>query len=495
MTSNPNSPARGELELVRRLRDLLSPGSAHGTTLIGFGDDMSLLDATPPPLLWTVDMLMDGVDFDSTRHPWRAIGRKAMAVNLSDCAAMATVPVAALCAVALQNSLSMDDALDLVHGAHEYGLTFQCPIVGGDTNSWDAPTVVSICIAARCEPGGRPVGRDGAHPGDRIWLTGRVGGSLLGRHMTFEPRVATALQINRRLAPHAMIDISDGLALDLARILEASGCGAVLEEKALDAVIHPDADRLSTQDQRTPRDHALQDGEDFELIVVLPADAPADECERLQLLPLGTMVGEDGLWLATSGGQREPIAIRGWEHFRQKKRCQEPFVRSTRGAAARQKVPDTFSFVTKSPQETFALGQALGHVLRGGDFIALSGPLGAGKTHLVKGIAAGLGVLDDEPVVSPTFVLIREYRGRLKLYHIDAYRLHGPAELLSLGLDEIIAEPDAVTALEWADRVADAIPAGACWIDLEHLGRRVRRVCVRWDELQRWAEFEKHARP
>lgn len=152
-------------------------------------------------------------------------------------------------------------------------------------------------------------------------------------------------------------------------------------------------------------------------------------------------------------------------------------------------------WVTKSPQETFALGQALGQVLRGGDFLALTGPLGAGKTHLVKGIAAGLGVLDDEPVVSPTFVLIREYRGRLKLYHIDAYRLHGPAELLSLGLDEIIAEPDAVTALEWADRVTGAIPAGACWIELEHLGRRVRRVCVRWDEPQRRAEFEKHARP
>ena len=160
MTSNPNSPARGELELIRRLRGLLGPRGPGGTEPraqatgpgqppIGFGDDMTLLDAGPPPLLWTVDMLMDGVDFDSVVQPWRAIGRKAMAVNLSDCAAMAVVPVAALCAVALQNSLSMDDALDLVHGAHEYGLTFQCPIVGGDTNSWDAPTVVSICIAAR----------------------------------------------------------------------------------------------------------------------------------------------------------------------------------------------------------------------------------------------------------------------------------------------------------------------------------------------------------
>lgn len=151
--------------------------------------------------------------------------------------------------------------------------------------------------------------------------------------------------------------------------------------------------------------------------------------------------------------------------------------------------------ITKSPRETFALGRALGQVLRGGDFIALSGPLGAGKTHLVKGIAAGLGVPDDEPVVSPTFVLVREYRGRLKLYHIDAYRLHCSADLLSLGLDEIVADPDAVTALEWADRVPEAVPAGACWVEMEHLDRRQRRVRVRWGEAPRLAAFEQGVRP
>jgi thiamine-monophosphate kinase len=210
----------------------------------------------------------------------------------------------------------MDDALDLVRGAHEFGLVYHCPIVGGDTNSWDYPTVVSISIAARCEPGQTPVGRHGARPGDRIWLTGRVGGSLLGRHMTFEPRIAAALEINRRLAPHAMIDISDGLALDLGRILEASHCGAVLPVAAVDAVIHDDAIRLSQQDGRTPRDHALHDGEDFELIVVLPADAPPAECARLGLLPLGEIAREPGLWLSATGGQREPIPLRGWEHFR-----------------------------------------------------------------------------------------------------------------------------------------------------------------------------------
>jgi len=97
----------------------------------------------------------------------------------------------------------------------------------------------------------------------------------------------------------------------------------------------------------------------------------------------------------------------------------------------------TLTWTSRSTAETFAFGQALGGLLQSGDFVALTGQLGAGKTHLVKGLAVGLGVPADEPVVSPTFVLVREYIGRLKLYHIDAYRLGGAAELFALGLEEM----------------------------------------------------------
>jgi thiamine-monophosphate kinase len=313
--SSSTPQRRGELEFLRRLRPILSP-TGETTSAVPFGDDMCHLAGGAEPLLWTVDMLMDGVDFDSGAHTWEAIGRKAMAVNLSDCAAMAAVPVAALCAVSLSNALAMEDALALVRGAHQCGLRFGCPIVGGDTNSWDAATVISISIAARSDPGHAPVRRDGARVGDGVWLTGQVGGSILGRHMTFEPRVAVALEINRQLRPHAMIDISDGLALDLARILEASGCGAVLDEAALDAAIHPDAVRLAAQDGQTPREHALHDGEDFELIVVVPAEVPVQECAKLQLLPLGRIIDPQGLWLELAAGGRASIPVRGWEHFR-----------------------------------------------------------------------------------------------------------------------------------------------------------------------------------
>lgn len=310
--SNPPPHPRGELELIRRLRALLPPPGGA----VDFGDDMGLLEVPDRPVLWAVDMLMDGVDFDARVHDWAAIGRKAMAVNLSDCAAMGARPVAALCAVALSDALAMDEAVALVRGAHEFGQRFGCPVVGGDTNSWSHPTVISVSIAASCPAGCQPVCRNGARPGDRIWLTGPVGGSLLGRHMTFEPRVTAGLEINRRLRPHAMIDISDGLALDLGRILEASGCGAVVDAAALDTLIHADAGRMAERDGRSPRDHALYDGEDFELIVVLPPQASLADCAELGLLPLGHVTGGGGLQLQLIDGRIEPVEIRGWEHFR-----------------------------------------------------------------------------------------------------------------------------------------------------------------------------------
>ncbi len=138
-----------------------------------------------------------------------------------------------------------------------------------------------------------------------------------------------------------------------------------------------------------------------------------------------------------------------------------------------------------SPAHTFAVGKALGTALQGGDFLALCGPLGAGKTHLVKGLAVGLGVPADEPVVSPTFVLCREYDGNLKLYHIDAYRLGSADELVALGLDEMLNEPNAVLAVEWADRVTPAVPPAACWLELAHDGAETRHLTVRWSDTDR----------
>lgn len=310
--SQRSEAPKGEREFIRRLAAQL-PAEI---TPLGFGNDMATLEPTASGLLWTADMLMDGVDFESGKHRWVDIGRKAMAVNLSDCAAAATVPVAALCAVSLNDRLSMDDALELFRGARECGDEFGCPITGGDTNSWAHPTVICITVAARPDGDRTPLTRRGAQPGDRVCLTGRVGGSLLGRHLRPLPQIRTALEINRQLKPHAMIDVSDGLAINLWHICEASGCGATLDEAALDAVIHPDALRLAKQSGKPPRHHALYDGEDFELIVVLASDAPAELCGKLGLLWLGEITAGCELTLRRADGQRVPLEIRGWEHFR-----------------------------------------------------------------------------------------------------------------------------------------------------------------------------------
>lgn len=117
---------------------------------------------------------------------------------------------------------------------------------------------------------------------------------------------------------------------------------------------------------------------------------------------------------------------------------------------------------------TQAIGRALGAALGPGDVVGLVGPLGAGKTMLAKGIAAGAGVVDPRRVTSPTFVLVNEYEGRLRLHHIDAYRLHDERELDALGFDEF-AEHGAVV-VEWADRVAAAMPAGSLTITITPAG-------------------------
>ncbi|MBN2446429.1 MAG: tRNA (adenosine(37)-N6)-threonylcarbamoyltransferase complex ATPase subunit type 1 TsaE [Phycisphaerae bacterium] len=135
-------------------------------------------------------------------------------------------------------------------------------------------------------------------------------------------------------------------------------------------------------------------------------------------------------------------------------------------------------WTSHSPEHTLAFGERLGRAMAGGDVLALSGPLGSGKTQLVKGLARGLEIPADEPIVSPTFVLVREYAGRLKLYHIDAYRLGDTEEFDLLGLDEMYTQPDAVVAIEWADRFAELLPATCHQIELEHAGESDRRLTL-----------------
>jgi tRNA threonylcarbamoyladenosine biosynthesis protein TsaE len=137
--------------------------------------------------------------------------------------------------------------------------------------------------------------------------------------------------------------------------------------------------------------------------------------------------------------------------------------------------PSRQTWKTNSADQTRDLGADLGRSLIGGLTIGLVGPLGSGKTQLVKGIASGNGIDDVRKVTSPTFTLVHAYQGRLTLYHVDVYRLSGPAELETLGFEEF-ARPDSAVVIEWADRVRPIVPEDALWIELEPTGSTNRTL-------------------
>lgn len=286
---------------------------------VGLGDDAAVLDlADSPDCVLSVDLLSDGVDFVLAEAGPRRVGRKALAVNLSDLAAMAARPLAAVVALLLPRKSGSRIAREMYEGmlplAEKYGVA----MAGGDTNSWDGPLAVSITVLGAAGARG-PLRRSGAVAGDLLAVTGPLGGSILGRHLDFEPRVAESLWLHDQVELHAGIDISDGLAIDLSRLCEESGCGAELRADRIP--IHDDARRLAASQSgpsaADPLDHALGDGEDFELLLALPREA----IEKLRALDRGNMLhvigrctAEPGLRLIAADGRSEPLEPRGWQH-------------------------------------------------------------------------------------------------------------------------------------------------------------------------------------
>ena len=133
---------------------------------------------------------------------------------------------------------------------------------------------------------------------------------------------------------------------------------------------------------------------------------------------------------------------------------------------------------SKSPEDTIEFGRKVGSQLKGGEVIAVCGQLGSGKTHLIKGIAAGAGATDSNSVNSPTFVIVNEYKGRLDIYHIDAYRLNSTSEFEMLGFDDF-CYPQSVVLIEWADKIESALRTiDYIRIELSHAGRAERKIHI-----------------
>jgi thiamine-monophosphate kinase len=308
--SNPFQPAPvAEFAFIDWLRRRTPE---HPEVIVGPGDDTAVLDWLGERCLVTTDMLLEGSCFRLEEAGPRRVGRKAMAVNLSDIAAMAGEPVAAVVSVGLPRRGGRAVAEELYLGLREMGDQFHTPIVGGDTNSWDGPLVISVTLLGRTTGRGAVL-RRGAKVGDWVMVTGPLGGSILGKHLDFTPRVYEALALHRGTTLHAMIDVSDGLAADLHHICTESGCGALLHAEAIP--IADDVHRM--QDGRSPLEHALGDGEDFELVFAVdPLEGErlllAQPVPGIHLFHIGEFV-EQGLWLE-EGGQRRPLEPKGYVH-------------------------------------------------------------------------------------------------------------------------------------------------------------------------------------
>jgi thiamine-monophosphate kinase len=312
-----------ELEFTRWLREHIP---RHPRLPLGLSDDAALLSmAGRGDVVLTSDLLTDGVDYHLERDDPRRIGRKALAANLSDLAAMAARPLAALVSLALPKQpaaglTSLDVAIGLYEGLLPLAREYELAIAGGDTNTYDGPLVICATLLGEVTARG-PLIRSGGRPGDWLLVTGELGGTVLGHAFDFTPRVRESLLLAERYELHAGMDLSDGLSLDASRLAAASNCGAVL---SLDRVpVSQAAYALSDRENAADREaaalrHALSDGEDFELLFAAP---PASAQAILRNQPLncpithiGELIAERGLWQQTADGARKPLEPTGWLH-------------------------------------------------------------------------------------------------------------------------------------------------------------------------------------
>lgn len=302
--------SRSEFDFIESIRR--RTGSSPLVPL-GIGDDAAVLANGPAgESLVAVDMLMDGTHFRLDEAGPELVGRKSLAVNLSDIAAMGGRPIAAFLAIALPARLGRPLAERLTQGVLELAREYDVILAGGDTNVWNGPLVT--CVTVVGQPIGRTVLRSGAKPGDWLMVTGALGGSLAGRHLRFEPRVREAAALMDLVDVHAMIDISDGLAADVHHLARKSGVGVMIDGDAIP--ISADVPGDLPHEERLRR--ALSDGEDFELLFTVAAD----DGKRLlrewksetPLCRVGTITAETGCRLARNGRNVEPLPEAGWTH-------------------------------------------------------------------------------------------------------------------------------------------------------------------------------------
>jgi len=311
-----------ELSLLQHIYEQST--SLPARVVIPPGDDMGAIRLGDRTVLVTVDQLADGVHVDIAAATLQQVGRKAITRNLSDVAAMAARPVAAVVAGALPRDFGEARANALFDAMRSTADAYDCPLIGGDITIYDRPLMLTVTVLAEPFGGIEPVLRRGAKVGDLVCVTGALGGSLQAvdgvvHHLDFEPRLRVAKTLASGPArPTAMLDLSDGLAQDLPRLCRLADTSAVIDAARLP--ISEAARRAARSSGQSPATHAVADGEDYELCFTIAAaaatDLPAD-VDGVAITVIGEMVARrsDGLaFLRDDCGELQCIDDRGWEH-------------------------------------------------------------------------------------------------------------------------------------------------------------------------------------
>ncbi len=318
----------GERELIAAIRKEFS-GSGKNIVL-GIGDDAAVVRPSRIPLILTKDLLVEDVDFIRSLHPARCIGRKSLNVNLSDIAAMGGNPKYALLGLAFPPDLSLTWVSEFMAGFGSAARQAGVDLIGGDVSK--ALTImISVTVLGE---GKNTVRRSGARPGHRIYVSGCLGDAKLGFLLTMKglrlgrsksadpilrafldpvPRIALGRELARRNIPSSMIDVSDGLSVDLMHICEESGTGAEIELARL-----PLSPGMRTFGGKKALDYAVHGGEDFELLfTAAPGKQNLLESlkKRFKITMIGRMTGKKGIYSVDRFGRKRRLEIKGYEHF------------------------------------------------------------------------------------------------------------------------------------------------------------------------------------